>query len=256
MIPFPFSFSIRLFISLFLVSTVAKAAIDKNAVNQYMDKKLKAISEDSSWKEFVASNATLFPEVKKEADVVVTKEIAEIKGQSYTLGIGHRQVFIKADIEKVKKIFNNVQLFQALYGLDKSAVVDDGKLAQGHFRARIFKEISLIPNQDYILEYESHQSGKIWFQRAVLVEDKENFALRDNLKTLEPAPGGVIFREVSILYPLKWYVRFMGPSARGVMNKELGKITDSVKCLAEKKEEPTPDLASECWSYAESIKRD
>ncbi len=238
-----------------LFSTSALAAIPEKQILESIAKKLDAIASADKWKEFLAKSGDLFPKTTKSNDktsVVVKKEELNVDDSFFTLGVGYRQTFIHAPLAKVKKILNSPELFKDLYGLDASSDVDElnGKgTAEDriYFRARIFKTVPLIPNQDYVLDYTNTIEKGLWIQRAKLHKDHERFALRDNLKVLEASEGGTIFREVSVIYALKWYVRFFGPSVRKVMDEELAKITDSVRCLAERDGEPTDSAAAECW---------
>jgi hypothetical protein len=238
-----------------LFSVSALAAIPEKQITEGIGKKLDAIASAEKWKDFLNKSQELFPKTSKSNDktsVVVKKEELDIDGSFFTLGVGYRQTFIHAPLAKVKKILNSPELFKDLYGLDASSDVDDlngkGKPEERiYFRARIFKTVPLIPNQDYVLDYTNSNEKGFWIQRAKLHKDNEHFALRDNLKVLESSDGGTIFREISMLYALKWYVRFFGPSVRKVMDEELAKITDSVRCLAERDGDPTNAAAADCW---------
>lgn len=244
-----------------LISISAFASIPEKQITEKISNKLDAIATADKWKEFLAKSEELFPKTSKSNDktsVVVKKEELNVDDSFFTLGVGYRQTFIHAPLEKVKKILNSPELFKDLYGLDASSDVDElngkGKPEDRiYFRARIFKTVPLIPNQDYVLDYTNLNEKGLWIQRAKLHKDNEHFALRDNLKVLEPSEGGTIFREVSIIYALRWYVRFFGPSVRKVMDEELAKITDSVRCLAEKEGEPTKTTAAECWKKAAGL---
>lgn len=190
--------------------------------------------------------------------MVVDRMPIQVSGESIVLGVGYRQVFIKAKLDRVKKILNDPTLFKSLYGLTENADVptDKRKIAatETDFQAHIFKKVPLIPNQDYVLGYTNSTDENIWFQRAKMVEDHENFAIRDNLKAVEEVEDGVILREVSMVYVLKWWVRFFGPQMREVMTKELRKITDSMRCLSEGSAEITNASAGACWEKAQASK--
>ncbi|MGE3973092.1 MAG: hypothetical protein AB7F59_01050 [Bdellovibrionales bacterium] len=243
---------------LLVFSHALQASVPNSKILESIEKKLDALSTPEAWNQFISENPKLFPEASGEkaiTHVVVTREEIKAEGETFVLGVGYRQTFMKAPLERVQKILNDPGIFQALFGLDASAIVDKTTLEKEltkrtQFKARFFKKISLIPNQDYVLDFTNKMEKKLWFQRAKFVEDKEELALRDNLKALETRDGGVIFREISIVYGLKWYVRFLGPTVREVMNKELAKITDSVKCLAEKSVEITTAEAEICWKTA------
>ena len=245
-----------------LISISAFASIPEKQITESIGKKLDAISSPEAWREFLEKNLDAFPKMTSKDDqtnVVVKKEELDVDGSFFTLGVGYRQTFVHAPIAKVKKILNSPELFKELYGLDENSDIDevggkDKPEDRTSFRARIFKNVPLIPNQDYVLDYKNSNGGGLWIQRAKLSKDNTRFALRDNLKVLESIDGGTIFREVSVIYALKWYVRFFGPSVRKVMNEELAKITDSVRCLAEQDSEPTTEAAALCWKKS-SVKK-
>ncbi len=250
---------IKMFLTLWfsLSSAVAIAAPEKS-IAEHMAKKLDELSSPQKWEDFVSKNGKLFPKLTKEAEksfVIVQKEELDVQGSSYTLGVGYRQIFIKAPILRVKQILNSPELFKDLYGLDADANTDgisqpEKREELTSFKARIYKKVPLVPNQDYILAYHNEAVGPLWIQRAKLDVDNEHFALRDNLKVLVATKEGTIFREISMIYALKWYVRFFGPGVRDVMTKELGKISNAVKCLAENGKEVNSANAAECWKVA------
>lgn len=236
------------------------AAVPEKLLTENIGKKLDLLAPPEKWQNFVKENETLFPKTGKSNDkthVIVRKEEMLVDGDSYTLGVGYRQTFIKAPITKVKQILNTPELFKSLYGLDANADVepiqDKKRENVTAFKARIFKHVPLVPDQDYVLDYENKEVENLWVQRAKLHKDNSRFALRDNLKVLESSQGGTIFREVSVIYALKWYVRFFGPGVRDVMTKETVKITDAVKCLAESEKEPTSELAESCWKISAGL---
>jgi len=242
----------------FVLGCRAVAAVPEKLITEHISKKISAVASPEKWKDFVKNNEKLFPPTSKnnpEIHVIVQKEELNIDGDSYTLGVGYRQSFIKAPIERVKKILSTPSIFKSLYGLDAPAEIDStgSKMrsdSNKKFQARIFKQVPLMPNQDYILEYNNDDFSDLFLQRTKLVKDREKFGLRENLMVLESASGGTILREVSVLYALKWYVRFFGPSVREVTNKELAKITESVKCLAESGKEINDEAAGECWKIS------
>jgi hypothetical protein len=238
------------FLSLFALPV--QASVNASAITEEVNKEFTQLADLESWKAFLDDHPELFPKNNSEVFVKVEKKDLKAGGGSYTVGMGYRQVFIKADIQKVKDILNNPDGFRYLYGLDADSKVDEKK--GDKFRARIYKKVPLVADQDYVLEYSSHQDGPVWFQRAKLVEDKKDFALRDNLKALESVEGGVIFREISMVYILKWYGKLFGPQARGIMEKELKKITLATKCAAENPTPFTTEIAQSCWQSAEKTK--
>ncbi len=250
----------KYFIGVFLLCVQLHAAVPEKLITENIAKKLDAISTPESWKAFVSENEKLFPKIDKEsgkAFVSVQREELNIDGASVTLGVGYRQILVKAPLAKIKRILNSPELFKSLYGLDAPANVDEVRGPANEpvktFKARIYKQVPLVPNQDYTLEYSNTEGKDLFLQRAKLVKDNERFALRDNLTVLESVKEGTVIREVSIIYALRWYVRFFGPSVREVTNKELVKISDSMKCLAELNSEPTEESAADCWNKVTSL---
>lgn len=237
-----------------LTITYVRASTEKK-LQKYFDETIEAISTAKGWSDFLKQKTEAFPTVDKSKTFVkVEKEEIKIDGETFTIGIGYRQALINTSFEKIKRILNSPELFKNLFFLDKTAVIDETykeitkqEKDQETFRARIFKSVPLISNQDYVLEYKNFKDQDYWFQRARLVKDAENFAVRDNIKVLENTENGIVFREVSYVYVLRWYVRAMGPSMRSIMHKEMIPITNSLKCLAEK-EEVSEVQALNCWN--------
>ncbi|HEX4925191.1 MAG TPA: hypothetical protein VFV50_13950 [Bdellovibrionales bacterium] len=231
---------------------VAFAAIPKNEIQNAIAERLNKYQSAQSWREFVKSVPAGFPADIKTMTAETDKLTLELDGDTYTLGIGYRQVFMKADFERVKKLLTDTALWKDLYGLDAEATISDA--ADGKFRARIFKKVPVISDQDYTLEYKQFEDGGVWFQRATQAEDKKDFALRDNLKALERVDGGTLLREVSVVYILRWYLRALGPQVRSTMETEVTKLNHALKCAAESSEPVTKKLAGECWKLAEKSK--
>lgn len=228
------------------------AAIPKNEIQTAIAEKLNTYQTAESWREFVKSAPSGYPAEVKKMTAETDKFTLKLGGDTYTLGIGYRQVFMKADLGRVKQILTDTALWKNLYGLDAEATVDGG--TRERFKARIFKKVPVISDQDYILEYREFEDGGLWFQRAVQAEDKKEFALRDNLKTLERVEGGTLLREVSLVYILRWYLRALGPQVRSTMESEITKLNHAIKCTAESAKPVTKELAGECWKLAESGK--
>ena len=226
----------------------AAAAIPQKEILTAIGTKITQLETAEAWKTFVKSKPEIFPPMKDgKSTVVVDKMTLELGGDTYTLGVGSRQMTLKADYERVKKILNTPAYWRNLYGLDADANVSEpGDV----FKARIFKKIPVVSNQDYTLEYRNFENGGVWFQRAQQESDKNEFALRDNLKALEKTPGGVIYREYSLVYVLRWYLRALGPQMRSVMQTELEKINVSMRCMAESPKPLSSELAKECGAQA------
>src|SRR5690606_15004135 len=143
------------------------------------------------------------------------------------------------------------ELFQKIYDLDAESTVAESEPKQKspkQFKARIFKKIPAIEDQDYVLEYTIIEKKPYTFIRAKLVEDRKKFALRDNLKVLEENADGMVIREISHLYPLKWYERMLGPTDLSTMKKEHNKISVIEKCLVQESKTfpPTDDDIKKC----------
>jgi hypothetical protein len=234
-----------------LLANSGYAAIPEKEIQTAIGERLNKLQSETAWREYIKTNADKFPSDFKRETVLVDKSPLEVAGDSFTLGIGYRQFFMKTKMERAKKIMNSPELFKDLFGLDEDSKF--GEVGEV-FKARIFKKVPVLSNQDYILQYEGRTDGKIWFQRAKQAEDRKNFAIRDNLKALEEVGGGVLFREVSLVYILRWYLRAAGPQVRSIMEKEMVKLNDSVKCAAESEKPLTKELAAECWKMAESKK--
>ena len=116
------------------------------------------------------------------------------------------------------------------------------------FKARIYKKVPAIEDQDYTLEYTFTYKKPYTFIRARLDKDQKGFALRDNLKVLEETKDGLIAREISYLYPLRWYVRALGPTARSTMKTEMNKVSWMEKCLTEESPSfpPSDETITKC----------
>ncbi|MEQ1877504.1 MAG: hypothetical protein ABL958_12735 [Bdellovibrionia bacterium] len=236
------------FIAIVLLANGASAAIPEKEILSAIGSKISQLETAGAWRDFVKAKPDTFPLVKQgESTVVVDKMTLELKGDTFTLGIGSRQMFLKAAFERVKKILNSPVYWKYLYGLDADANIGEpGDV----FKARIFKTIPVVSDQDYTLEYRNFENGGVWFQRAKQDSDKNEFALRDNLKALEKVDGGTLYREYSIVYVLRWYLRALGPQMRSVMEKELAKINVSMRCMAESPKELSLELAQVCGKDA------
>lgn len=249
----------KLVMFLTFLSSFAFADAPTKQIESTIERRFEDLMSDEAWTSFVKNHSEYFPKISEVPNnVVVEKEILKIDGKSYSLGMGYRQVFLKTSLEHAKKVINAPHLFKSLFGLDEAGVIKSDKaLDLNNYRGRITKKIPVLPDQDYVLEYRAKQPGKIWFQRANLVPDKEDFALRDNLKSLEAVEGGVVFREIAMVYVTKWWVQVLGQQVRDIMKVELKKLNESIKCAVEHKAATlTEDQAKECWETAEKLVRE
>lgn len=220
---------------LFLIGNFSYAKVPEKEILEVFNQRLNNLANPESFSQFTQNHKNLFPEHKSEnPSMVVEKEKLTVNDESFTLAIGYRQVFIvsnKADF--LKKLWSTPALFQKIYDLDDKSNIDDPAATKTKFQARIFKKVPAIEDQDYTLEYTVTEKKPYTFIRAKLVKDEKGFALRDNLKVLEETKDGLIVREISYLYPLKWYVRALGPTTRSMMKDEINKVSYTEKCLVE-----------------------
>lgn len=182
-----------------------------------------------------------------EPSMVVDKDKLMINDVTYSSFVGYRQVLIKGKPEILKALWTMPELFQKAYGLDDTSKVD-GPSSKDSFKARIFKKVPAIEDQDYTLRYTITEQKPFTFVRAKLDHDKNDFALRDNLKVLEETVDGLLVREISYLYPKKWYVNALGAVARSTMKTELNKISFIEKCLVEESNvyPPSDEIFKKC----------
>lgn len=212
--------------------------------------RLDKLATAQAWTKFINENPNVFPPISPDSkpSTVVTSEVLAIDNDTFTIGIGHTQSFAKTKFETYRDFLNSPQLFQFAYGLDGPSKVNDP--VGGMFLGRLQKKVPGIEDQDFTLQYRGRQIENFYFVRAPLSEDKKNFALRDNLKVLEKVSGGVIAREISIVYPLRWWVRAMSGTMKKLMKKEMTKVSQSEKCLTES-ENLQPETAKLCWQKAQ-----
>lgn len=246
-------------VGLLLLQGSLAHAIPRQAITDYMNGFLSKIASPEEYKTFLTKNPLAFPEIKDPNIVNVITERLEVpfEGDTYTLGIGYRQFQVKCSYERAKKLLNSPELFKSLYGLDGDSKVDieSSEIAQQtadqeSFQARIMKSVPVISNQDFILQYSNSFYDPFWFQRAKLVVDKADFALRDNLKTIEVLKGtkdSVVMREISMVYILRWYLRALGPQVRSIMKSELERLSRAEKCTLESDQQLSHELAKSCW---------
>jgi len=225
-----------------------------------MNARLDALANRVAWAAFVNRFPERFPPAASTSgDGVVhaEEEDFELGGRHFAVGIGYRQVLIRAPLARVRRMLSSPDLFKDLYGLDADATVGGltgDRIEREHvreFRARILKRLPVLPDQDYMLRYSGSDDGPAWFQRVRLVEDLEGFALRANLQVLEPVNGGVVLRSISMLYPRDWLVRALTTQIRAVTRTELAKMNATERCAAENPAPRlTPAIAAACWAQA------
>ncbi len=203
-----------------------------------MDNKLTELTDPVKFKEFIQKNPELFPGVspKKPSQIVIKREEWKIGDQTFVLSNGYRQLFIEGLNSKfLKELWSTPELFPKIYQLDKSAVIPGFKNTKTHYQARIYKKIPIIADQDYTLDYQvTEKPGSPYFVRARLVKDHGEFALRDNFKSLEETPDGMVITVIDFIYPLSSIVRALGPTVRGTLKDELRKLNELEKCFTEK----------------------
>lgn len=211
------------------------AKIPEKEILEVFDHRLNDLANPEAFKEFYSKNTKQFPTPTTEnPSTFAEKEELKVNGDTYTLNIAYRQIAFKSkNSDFLKSLWAEPKLFQKIYNLDSDATVDESSATKDKFKARIYKKLPAIADQDYTLEYTTTHKGHFTFIRAKLVKDEGDFALRDNLKVLEETKDGLIIREISYLYPLKWYVRALGPTARSTMKSELNKVSMTEKCLTE-----------------------
>ncbi len=235
-----------------LFFTFAFASNQQNdQISKYFDQKLSEISSKSKWATFLQNNKENFPDLntKSEPITVVNREELKIENDTFSIGIGFREAFVKTSLSNYKTFLANPELFKSAYGLDGDANLPDSVISAHEFKARIFKKIPGLEDQDYVLKYNISKDGVFYFIRASLLEDKRGFALRDNLKILEEVKDGVIVRELSYVYPLRWWVRLFGNTTQSIMKKELTKVSLAEKCILEGDQNQIFDHEHEkaCW---------
>ena len=239
---------------LLIAPFTSNANIQQSKVSQAMAVELDKWTSKSQMQALMEEVSTI---KDNPLTVTVTKQNMMIDGKRWTIGSSSMRVLIKAPIDKVKKLLTSPSHFQSIYNLDAPCIVDEvlkakAKLTSspsGDFLARIHKRVPVFEDQDYILSYKSFQKDSFWFQRASLVKDLKDFALRDSIQIVQSVDENTtIFREISLLYLQRWYLRLLGPQVRGVVRKELQKVAKSFKCIAESSNENLQAISKECWS--------
>ena len=90
---------------------VEKNSDIENPILSAIETKINQLESAPAWKEFVKAMPQTFPPlVDGGSTVVVDKMTIEIGGDSYTVGVGARQMFLKADMERVKTILNTTTI--------------------------------------------------------------------------------------------------------------------------------------------------
>ncbi len=240
----------RLWISVvFLLMTgVLAGSVFRDAVMTYFDQRLGVLLNDGVFTGFVSEHPEFFPEVSaaRPVHVVVEKEHVRIANKKIGIGVSYLQVFIEGEPDYLRQMMESPHWYKHIYNLDRDASL--GPVGEnGVFKAHIFKKVPVIPNQDYILAFSRESRGDLWFQRATAIEDRKDFALRDNLKVIQPVAGGVVFRELSFVYPLNWWARALSGAAHKTMIKELRIMGNAIKCITEKGAPFEVEFAASCW---------
>ncbi len=231
-----------------LASGILAGSEFRTAVMELFDLRLSELAGVEAFDNFVNAHPDYFPAMSAERPVhaVVEKEHVRIGRKKIKIGTSYLQVFMKAEPAYVRQMMESPHWYKDIYDLDRDATM--GSVGEdGSFEAHIFKKVPVIPNQDYILTFSCETHGDFWFQRATLLEDRKDFALRDNLKILQPVDGGVVYREVSFVYPLGWLARALSGMARKTMIKELKIMGNALKCIAEKGAPFESEFAASCW---------
>lgn len=231
-------------------SSSSYAKIPEKQILEIFNQRLNDLANPESFKKFYTENPSKFPDLEKENPSVTSeKEEIEVSDDTFTINIAYRQVALKSENSSfLKSLWAEPKLFQKIYKLDSDAIVDEPGSTASSFKAHIYKKIPALPDQDFTLEYTTTHKDNFTFVRAKLVKDETGFALRDNLKVLEKTKDGLVVREISYFYPLKWYVRFLGPTARSTMRSELNKISVVEKCLTEESSHfpPSDEIIQNC----------
>lgn len=238
-----------------LVSQPAHAGVPDGAILKEMAQTLSVLHTKDGWQSFLTQRKNQCPQADQKnplpSAIVQTQEY-EIDGEKINVGISCRSQFIAAVPKIVVQVVNDPRHFQDLYGLDKPAALGPVN-PDGSFQARIFKLVPGIETQDYTLEYKSHWEDETWIQSSSFVKDEKHFALRDNMKIIEPSGSGSVFKEISLFYPKRWWVRLFNSAVRKITVRELAKLNKSIKCAAEKVQSGAPmtsELAQTCHQEA------
>ncbi|MES2768818.1 MAG: hypothetical protein V4596_06690 [Bdellovibrionota bacterium] len=239
-----------LLLSSFLCGNFSYGKVPEKEITEIFNQRLNDLTTPEAFKKFVADHTNLFPDHTKEnPSMVVEREGLIVNDETFTLAIGYRQVAIDSkNADFIKSLWAAPELFKKIYNLDGESKVAEADFNKNKFKARIYKKVPAIEDQDYTLEYTSTTKAPYTFIRAKLVKDEKGFALRDNLKVLEETKDGLIIREISYLYPLRWYVRALGPTTRSMMKKEMNKISLTEKRLTEESTNfpPSDELIEKC----------
>jgi len=236
--------------------SISALAVPEKHILEVFNKRLDDLANAKAFSKFVADNKERFPDAKTaNPSMVVEKEELALDDDTFTLAIGYRQIFIKGKADIMKEIWATPERYNEFYNLDGESKVE-GNFTKDKFKAHIFKKVPAIEDQDYTLEYTVTHDGKFTFIRARLDKDAKGFALRDNLKVLEETKDGLYVREISYLYPLRWYVRAMGPTARSTMKEELNKVSVMEQCLVENTQAfpPTSETIKSCSEKSNKAK--
>lgn len=233
-----------------LSGTISYGKVPEKEITEIFNQRLNDLANSEAFKKFVDEKTNLFPDhTKQNPSMVVEREGLIVNDETFTLAIGYRQVSLDSKkTDFIKSLWAAPELFRKIYNLDGDSKIEDPNSTKDNFKARIYKKVPAIEDQDYTLEYITTTKGPYTFIRAKLVKDEKGFALRDNLKVLEETKDGLIIREISYLYPLRWYVRALGPTTRNLMKDEMNKVSLTEKCLTEESTSfpPSDELIQKC----------
>jgi len=235
-------------VSLTQMAPLAFAKVPPTKVKDEMDKFMTPFLKKSGWNEFLKKHTS-----QNDSSFVRAEEYpVEIDGEKAIVGLGFRSVHISAKPQTVVAIVNDPKYFQSLYGLDKPANISTVK-ADGTFDARIFKIVPGVENQDFTLNYQGHWEGPSWIGQAKMVKDEKNFALRNNIKMVEPQGDGSVYREIALFYPLRWWLKLFPGTVQKITKTEMAKLNKTIKCASEKVsrgEEMSDEIGKTCFTEA------
>jgi hypothetical protein len=249
----PLSVFSLLVYALFFTGT-ALSSVPKDKITDAMNKEIHPLTSKTGWKPYIDSHPHLFSDDKIQTQPYVSTEDLKVNidGKNYVIGIGARSIYIEATPKTVVSIVDTPRFFQALFGLDKPADIYP-VVAGSPYQARLFKLVPGIETQDFTLSYVGNWEDDTWVGTATLVKDEKDFALRTNVKIVEPKGTGSIYREVALFYPLRWWMNLMHGTVQSITRKELTQLNKSIKYASEKVQKGAPmsdDIGKSCFAEA------
>jgi len=250
---------VSLYVSVLGMSSFAQAAVPREQITQWMNTQLSSLLTEEAFTRF--AKKYIHYQSENQVSVLVKPEEIQIKNEKYTLGLAIKAVKVDLPMDKVKRILSTPKLYQSIYNIDAPA--DLGFLPDfSSFRARIFKKIPVLSNQDYVLDYKPTQVGETWFLRAKLHKDNEDFALRDNLTMVNTTTANSVvvnniasqsdkttqIIEVSYVYILNTLARLAGPQTRKIMQTEIRKAALAFACICDNEEIKKSEERSEVFN--------